>query len=116
MRYSILFIYIAVSILVFFFNWNLFTTFLEIDLVFVTISTLPFFILQIFGAVILAAYMLWDRMKDLKREVLITGLQKEIIELQKNSEITALKTATTVKDFTSSIQDTDADKDLVPQS
>ncbi len=35
--------------------------------------------------------MIWDRMKDLKREVLITNLQKKIVELQKNSEIQLLK-------------------------
>ena len=91
MKYLTIFIYLAVSILLFFFNWSLFTTSLEFDLGFGTFSTLPFFVLQIFGGLVLTAYMFWDRMKDLKREVTITGLQKQIVELQKNSEIQQLK-------------------------
>lgn len=91
MKYSVIFIYIAVNILLFFFNWDLFTTTLEFDLGFGTFSTLPFFILQIFGGLVIGCYMIWDRMKDLKREVIITNLQKKVIELQKNSEIQQLK-------------------------
>lgn len=91
MKYTVIFIYAAVSILLFFFNWNLFTTVLELDLGFGAFATLPFFVLQIFGAIVIAAYMIWDRMKDLKREVLITGLQKQIIELQKTLRLQHLK-------------------------
>jgi Zn-finger domain-containing protein len=48
-------------------------------------------VLQIFGGIVLAVYMIWDRMKDLKREVVISGLQKKVLELEKNSEIEILK-------------------------
>lgn len=115
MKYTVIFIYAAVSILLFFFNWNLFTTVLELDLGFGAFATLPFFVLQIFGAIVIAAYMIWDRMKDLKREVLITGLQKQIIELQKNSEITALKTASKEQNVLK-IKQEEADKVLIKQS
>ena len=91
MKIITIFIYVAVSILLFFFNWSLFTASLEFDLGFGIFRTLPFFILQIFGGLVLAVYMIWDRMKDLKREVLISGLQKKILELEKNSEIENLK-------------------------
>ena len=91
MKYIIIFIYLTVSVLLFFFNWDLFTAYLDFDLGFGNFSTLPLVILQIFGGLILGVYMIWDRMKDLKREVVITGLQKQIIELQKNSEIQQLK-------------------------
>lgn len=91
MKSITIFIYLAVSILLFFFNWSLFTTSLDFDLGFGTFSTLPFFILQVFGGLVIGAYMIWDRMKDLKREVTITGLEKKIVELQKNSEIQQLK-------------------------
>lgn len=91
MKYTTLFIYIAVNVLLFVLNWSLFTTVLEFDLGFATFATLPFLVLQIFGGLLLGGYMIWDRMKDLKREVIITNLQKKIVELQKNSEIEVLK-------------------------
>lgn len=91
MKYIVIFIYLTVNVLLFFFNWNLFTAYLDFDLGFGNFSTLPLVILQIFGGLILGVYMIWDRMKDLKREVFITRLQKQIIELQKNSEIQQLK-------------------------
>ncbi|PQJ77259.1 hypothetical protein [Polaribacter glomeratus] len=91
MKYIIIFIYLAVNVLLFIFNIDLFTTFLDFDLGFGIISTLPLVILQVFGFIILGVYMIWDKMKDLKREVLITKLQKQIIELQKNAEIQQLK-------------------------
>jgi Zn-finger domain-containing protein len=91
MKIITIFIYLAVSILLFFFNWSLFTASLELDLGFGLYKTLPFFVLQIFGGIVLAVYMIWDRMKDLKREVVISGLQKKVLELEKNSEIEILK-------------------------
>lgn len=111
MKYTVIFVYAAVNIFLFFFNWNLFTTVLDVNFGFGTFAVLPFFILQIFSAFILAAYMLWDRMKDLKREVLITSLQKQIVEFQKNSEISALKAASKAQEQTLQIK-----KDLAPQS
>lgn len=97
MKIITIFIYLAVSILLFFFNWSLFTASLELDLGFGLYRTLPFFVLQIFGGIVLAVYMIWDRMKDLKREVLITGFQKKIMELEKNSEIAQLKKDSEIK-------------------
>ena len=91
MKYIVIFIYLTVSVLLFFFNWDLFTAYLDFDLGFGSFSTLPLVILQVFGALVLGIYMIWDKMKDLKREVLLTGLQKQIVELQKNSEILQLK-------------------------
>lgn len=89
--YVIIFLYLAVSILLFNFNWELFTTYLDVDFGFGTFSTLPFVILQVIGALILAGYMVWDRITDLKREILISGLNKKILELQKDAEISRLK-------------------------
>ena len=91
MKYSLIFIYVAVNMFLFFFNWNLFTTWIDVNLIFGTYTTLPFLVLQILGGIILAAYTLWDRMKDLQREVIITNLQKKIVELQKDAEIEILK-------------------------
>ena len=34
---------------------------------------------------------IWNSMKELKNEVLVASLQKQIIELQKNAEIKQLK-------------------------
>ena len=91
MKYIIIFIYLTVNVLLFFFNWDVFTAYLDFDMGFGSFSTLPLVILQVFGGLIIGVYMVWDRMKDLKREVLITGLQKQIVELQKNTEIQQLK-------------------------
>lgn len=91
MKYVILFIYIAINVLLFFFNWKLFTTVLEIDLGMGKYNVLPLLIIQIIGLLLMGVYMVWDRMKDLKREVLITNLKKRIVELQKNNEIQHLK-------------------------
>ncbi|PIE49627.1 MAG: hypothetical protein CSA39_01655 [Flavobacteriales bacterium] len=90
--YVIIFLYLAVSILLFNLNWELFTTYLNVDFGFGTFSTLPFLVLQVINGLILAGYMAWDRMTDLKREILISSLNKEILELQKDAEITKLKT------------------------
>jgi|GEM_PF-3718529 len=108
MKYLFLFIYIAVNVLLFFFNWNLFTTMLEFDLGFGNFSTLPILLVQIFGGLVLGAYMIWDRMKDLKRELIITGLQKQVIELQKNAEILQLKSDS--KDKKNTVQTIDIKK------
>ena len=72
-------------------NWDLFTTFVEVDLGFAFFKTLPFLILQIFGLLILSVFAILDNMKDLKREVKITELHSKIIQLQKDAEISSLK-------------------------
>jgi len=113
MKYLFIFIYLAVNILLFFFNWELFTTYLEFDLGFGRFSTMPLLMLQIFGGLVLGAYMIWDRMKDLKREVTITNLNKQIVELQKNSEIQRLKG--NIKDNEQAIKVIDNDSQIATQ-
>lgn len=90
-RYILIFAYIAISILLFVLNWDLFTTALDFDLGFGTYRVFPFFVLQIIGLVLMGIFALVDGMKDLKREVLITDLQKKLLELQKDTEIAKLK-------------------------
>lgn len=91
MRYLLIFIYVAVSILLFAINWDLFTTSVNVDLGFGSFKSLPFFILQIFGLILLALFAFFDGMKDLKRELKISELQNRIIQIQKDAEISELK-------------------------
>ena len=90
-RYILIFVYIAINILLFVLNWDLFTIILDFDLGFGTFKVLPFFILQVIGLLVLGIFAVIDGMKDLKREVLITDLQKKLMELQKDTEIAKLK-------------------------
>jgi Mg2+/citrate symporter len=91
MRYVLIFIYVAVSILLFVLNWDLFTTSVNVDMGFGTLIAWPFFILQIFGLIILAVFAIFDGMKDLKRELKISELQNKIVQMQKDAEIADLK-------------------------
>ena len=91
MKYVLIFIYLAVSILLFLLNWDLFTTMIVVDLGFGEFKTLPFLILQIFGGVILGVFALVDGYKDLKRELKIRELQNTIRTIQKDAEIASLK-------------------------
>lgn len=91
MRYLLIFIYVAVSILLFAINWDLFTTSVNVDLGFGSFKALPFFILQIFGLILLSLFAFFDGMKDLKRELKISELQNKIIQIQKDAEISELK-------------------------
>lgn len=90
-RYILIFVYIAISIFLFVLNWDLFTTVLDFDLGFGIFRVLPFVVLQVVGLLVLGIFALIDGMKDLKREVLITDLQKKLMELQKDTEIAKLK-------------------------
>lgn len=90
-RYILIFAYIAINILLFVLNWDLFTIILDFDLGFGTFKVLPFFVLQVIGLLVLGIFAVIDGMKDLKREVLITDLQKKLMELQKDTEIAKLK-------------------------
>jgi Zn-finger domain-containing protein len=90
-KYILLFLYVAVSIFLFTLNWDLFTTTLDFDLGFGTYKLLPLFVLQIFGGLVLGIFALVDYMKDLKREVKITELNKRVMQLEKDSEIATLK-------------------------
>lgn len=91
MRYVLIFIYVAVNALLFVINWDLFTTIVDVDLGFGSFKSLPFFILQIFGLLVLVIFAISDNMKDLKREVKISELQNKITRLQKDAEISILK-------------------------
>jgi len=91
MKYVLIFLYLAVSILLFSLNWKLFTTALVLDMGFGEFKTLPFLVLQIFGGVILGVFALVDGYKDLKREVKISELEKTILTMQKDAEIASLK-------------------------
>lgn len=91
MKYILIFIYVAISILLFVLNWDLFTTIVSFDMVVGTFNTLPFLALQIFGGIILGLFAFFDGVKDLKREVKINEMQNTIITMKKDAEIEALK-------------------------
>jgi hypothetical protein len=82
---------VAVSILIFALNWDLFSAVLIFDLGFGEFKTLPFLVLQIFGGLILGVFVLIDGMKDLKREAKIGELQQTILLMEKDMEIARLK-------------------------
>lgn len=91
LRYLIIFVYIAVNILLLVLNWNLFTTSDSLDLGFGVYDALPYVLLQISGLVALVVFAAYDGIKDLRREVFITHLEKKILELKKDSEIKSIK-------------------------
>lgn len=91
-RYILIFCYLAVSIILFVLNWDIFTTVLDFDFGFGTFAVMPFLTLQILGLLVLCVFALVDHMKDLKRELKIGELQNKIVQLQKDSEISVLKT------------------------
>ncbi len=91
MKYILIFVYFVVSILLFVLNWDLFTTVVNVDLGFGSYNLWPFFLLQIFGALLLGIFALVDGMKDLKREVKISELQNRVMQLEKDIEINYLK-------------------------
>jgi len=91
MKYILIFIYLAISVLLFVLNWDLFTTFLKVDFGFGEFNSLPFLILQIFGIIILGIFAVVDGVKDLKKELKIGELEKTILTMQKDNEIASLK-------------------------
>lgn len=91
MKYILIFLYVAISILLLVLNWGLFTTRVVVDLGFGKFDALPFLILQIFGVGVLAVFALVDGFKDLKRDVKISELEKTIITLKKDAEISTLR-------------------------
>jgi uncharacterized membrane protein (DUF106 family) len=96
-RYILIFCYLAVSIILFVLNWDLFTTVLDFDFGFGTYAVMPFLILQVLGLLVLGIFALVDHFKDLKREVKISELQNRIVNLQKDAEISALKSSVDAK-------------------
>jgi hypothetical protein len=97
MKYLLIFIYVAVSILLFVLNWDVFSAPLIVDLGFGEFKTLPFLVLQIFGGVVLGIFALIDGIKDLKSEVKIGELKQKILLMQKDAEIANLKMRNDVK-------------------
>ncbi len=91
MKYVLIFIYVAISILLFVLNWDLFTTVVSLDLVVGKFNTLPFLFIQIFGGVVLVIFAFVDGIKDLNREAKIREMHNTIITMQKDAEIAALK-------------------------
>lgn len=108
MKYILIFIYVAISILLFVLNWDLFTTVVSFDLILGKFNTLPFLLLQIFGGVILGLFAFFDGIKDLKRDVKISEMQNTIITMKKDAEIAALKS-----DYNAKLHDK---KTEIPQS
>ena len=95
-RTFLVFAYVAVNLLLFFFNWNLFTTVVNMDLLFVKINILPFLVIQIFGLIIIFLFWIIEKNRDVKQDLKVVLLQKELMELKKNNEIAALKKETVV--------------------
>ena len=91
LRYTLLFIYVAVNILLFLLNWDLFTTTWEFNFGFGVFNTLPFLILQIFGAIIIGILILLNGMRNLLKEISIAELRKRNSKLKKDAEIAKLK-------------------------
>ncbi len=91
MKYIIIFVYTAINIFLLILNWNLFTSAVNMDFGFDVIGIAPLIFLQILGLFALVVFALLDGIKDLKREVVITDLQKKILKLEKDSEISSLK-------------------------
>lgn len=91
MKYIIIYIYVAINIFLLILNWNLFSTSINIDLGFGVFYLPPLILIQIVGLVALIVFAILDGVKDLKREVLVTDLQKQILGLEKDSIINGLK-------------------------
>lgn len=91
MKYIIIYIYVAINIFLLILNWNLFSSSINIDLGFGVFNIPPLVLIQIIGLVALVIFALLDGVKDLKREVLVSDLQKQILSLEKDSIINVLK-------------------------
>ena len=91
MKYIIIYIYVAINIFLLILNWNLFSTSINIDLGFGVFHLPPLVLIQIIGLVALVVFAILDGVKDLKREVLVSELQKQILSLEKDSIIHDLK-------------------------
>jgi hypothetical protein len=91
MKYLLIFIYVAISILLFALNWDLFSAVLIVNLGFGEFKTLPFLVLQIFGGIIIGVFAIFDGIKDLKGEVKIGELKQQILLMQKDAEIERLR-------------------------
>ncbi|WP_035086251.1 hypothetical protein [Aquimarina latercula] len=109
MKYFIMFTYVGISTVLFFFNWDVFTKVYDMNLIFGTYSVMPFFILQVFGGLLLGSFMLWDGFKDLKQNVKLSKLQNKIMELEKNIEIQLLKKDTERRTILRKVTDNDGD-------
>lgn len=103
MKYILIFIYLAVSILLLTLNWDLFTTAVVVDMAFGEFNAFPFLILQIFGVIVIGLFALIDGFQDLKWKVKISGLEKTILTLQKDAEIAELKKNEPIKNQENSI-------------
>ncbi len=90
-RTIILTVFILVNLLFFLFNWDIFTTYIETDLLVTKASTLPFFILQGFSLIFLLLLWFIEYYRDVKQDLTVTKLQKELMELKKENEIKNLK-------------------------
>lgn len=111
MRYLFIFIYLAVSILLLALNWELFTTILVFDMGFGEFNTMPFFILLVFGGLVLGIFAAVDGVKDLKHKVRITELEKKLITVEKDAEIAILKNV----DTSGTIHETQENEDSVSE-
>ena len=91
MKYIIVFVYTAINIFLLILNWNLFTSAVNMDFGFDVIRIAPLIFLQFLGLFALIVFAVIDGFKDLKREVVITDLQKKMLKIEKDSEISSLK-------------------------
>ena len=69
------------------------------DLLFVKVNILPFLVIQIFGLFIIFLFWIIEKNRDVKQDLRVVLLQKELMELKKNNEIAALKKETVVKEI-----------------
>lgn len=91
MKYIIIYIYVAINVFLLILNWNLFSSSINLDLGFGVYNMPPLIMLQIIGLVALIIFAVLDGVKDLKREVVISELQKTILGLEKDAVITKLQ-------------------------
>lgn len=91
MKYIIIYIYIAINAFLLILNFNLFSTSINIDLGFGIFKMPPLILVQVIGLIALIVFALLDGVKDLKREVVITELQKTILSLEKDNVINDLQ-------------------------
>jgi len=87
----ILLSFIAVNVYVAAFNWEVFSTVLNIELGFGKVAMPPFFFLFFFGLLAILILWIFEYRRDLKNQ--ITQIEKEakITELHKDVEIEKLK-------------------------
>ncbi|CAH8282755.1 hypothetical protein EV196_101609 [Mariniflexile fucanivorans] len=91
MKYIIIYIYLAINVFLLILNWNLFSSSINMDLGFGVYSMPPLIMLQVIGLVALIIFAVLDGVKDLKREVVISELQKTILGLEKDAVINKLQ-------------------------